>query len=96
MLSAGITNVNVTNIVGVVQSNPNWQVMQSTSQTAVAGNNYLTTNSALSTLTLPASPGIGSIISFAGSGANGDLAAHVVGAVADQHRPGDGAGAVQR
>ena|SRR5579884_184042 len=68
---AGITNVNVTNIVGVVQSNPNWQVMQSTSQTAVAGNNYLTTNSALATLTLPGSPNVGSIIRFSGSGANG-------------------------
>ncbi|HWF18727.1 MAG TPA: sialidase family protein [Verrucomicrobiae bacterium] len=72
---AGVTNVNVTNIVGVVQSNPNWQVMQSTSQTAVSGNNYIATNNALTTLTLPGSPGVGSVVRLSGSGANGWKAA---------------------
>lgn len=68
---AGITNVNVTNIVGVVQSNPNWQIVQATSQTLVNGNNYLSTNAALTALTLPGNPGIGSIVRISGSGANG-------------------------
>lgn len=68
---SSVTNLNVTNIVGVVQSNPNWQLIQSTTQTAVLGNNYLATNSALTTLTLPAGPGVGNTIWIAGSGANG-------------------------
>ncbi|MDB6020623.1 MAG: hypothetical protein JWQ04_480 [Pedosphaera sp.] len=67
---AAVTNVNITNVVGIVQSNPNWQLLQS-AQLAVVGNNYLSTNNAALTLTLPASPGIGSIVRISGSGANG-------------------------
>ena len=37
----GLTNLNVTNLVGVVQSNPSWQLVQGTSQQAVSANNYL-------------------------------------------------------
>jgi hypothetical protein len=66
-----LTNLNVTNIVGVVQSNPNWQLVQSSPQQAVVANNYLTTNSANTTVILPASPGVGSTLRVANSGANG-------------------------
>lgn len=68
---ANLTNLNVTNLVGVVQSNPNWQLVQAASQQAVVANNYLTTNAAQTTLILPASPSVGSTLRFAGSGGNG-------------------------
>lgn len=68
---AGVTNVNVTNVVGVVQSNPNWQIIQATNQTLVASNNYLATNAALTTLTLPGNAGVGTTTYISGSGANG-------------------------
>ncbi len=67
-----VTNLNITNLVGVVQSNPNWQLVQTSPQQAVVANNYLTTNSANFTLILP-STGVsaGSTLRFAGSGPNG-------------------------
>ncbi|HEX3800756.1 MAG TPA: sialidase family protein [Verrucomicrobiae bacterium] len=67
-----ITNLNITNLVGVVQSNPNFQLVQAGTQQAVVANNYLTTNSASVTLLLPAT-GVtaGSTLRFSGSGANG-------------------------
>lgn len=67
----GLTNLNVTNLVGVVQANPNWQLVQGTSQQAASANNYLATNAALTTLTLPPSPGVGDVFRFSGSGVGG-------------------------
>jgi len=67
----GLTNLNVTNIVGIVQANPNWQLVQGTSQQAVSANNYLETNASLTTLTLPPSPGVGDAFRFSGSGIGG-------------------------
>ena len=72
---SAVTNVNITNVVGVVQSNPNWQLIQAASQQAVAANNYLTTNAAQTTLILPASPGVGSTVKISGSGAGGWIVA---------------------
>ena len=66
-----LTNLNVTNLVGVVLANPNWQLVQGTSQQAASANNYLTTNQALTTLTLPPSPGVGDTLRFSGSGVSG-------------------------
>ena len=68
---AGVTNLNVTNLTGVVQSNLNWQLVQSTSQQAQVANDYLTTNAAQTTLTLPTSPSVGNSLRISGSGAGG-------------------------
>ena len=68
---AGLTSLNVTNLVGVVQSNPNWQIVQSSPQQAVLANNYLFTNNTQQTLILPASPTVGSTVWAAGSGGAG-------------------------
>lgn len=66
-----VTNVNVTNLTGLVQSNPNWQLLQSSPQQAAAGNNYVSTNNTNLTLTLPSNPGIGTLLRISGSGAGG-------------------------
>ncbi len=66
-----LTNLNVTNLVGVVQANPNWQLVQGTNQQAVSANNYLATNQALTQLILPPSPGVGDAFRFSGSGVGG-------------------------
>jgi hypothetical protein len=68
---ANLTNLNVTNLVGVVQANPNWQLVQGTNQQAVSANNYLATNPALTTLILPPTPGVGDAFRFSGSGIGG-------------------------
>ena len=68
---AGLTNVNITNVIGIVPSNPNWQVVQSTSQQAASDVSYLTTNTAQVTLTLPASPAVGDTLRVSGAGAGG-------------------------
>ena len=74
-----ITNLNVTNILGVVQANPNWQIVQSTTQQAQSANNYLATNAALTTITLPASPGVGDTFRLSGSGVAGWIIAQNAG-----------------
>jgi hypothetical protein len=68
---AALTNVNVTNIVGIVAANQNWQLLQGTSQQAASGNSYLATNAQLDTLNLPTSPNVGEVFRFSGSGVNG-------------------------
>ena len=68
---SGATNLNVTNLGGVVQQNFNWQIVQGTAQQAVADNDYLTTNTAPTTLVLPANPPVGTTLRFSGSGAGG-------------------------
>jgi photosystem II stability/assembly factor-like uncharacterized protein len=75
----GLTNLNVTNLVGVVQSNPSWQLVQGTSQQAVSANSYLETNSALTTLILPPSPAVGDTFRFSGSGVGGWMLAQNAG-----------------
>jgi photosystem II stability/assembly factor-like uncharacterized protein len=76
---ANITNINVTNIAGVIQSNPNWQLIQTNIQQAVSSNNYITTNDSLTTLILPSGPGLGSTLRISGSGAAGWLLAQNAG-----------------
>jgi hypothetical protein len=68
-----VTNLNITNLVGVVQSNPNWQLIQATTQQAVAANNYLTTNAGQTTLILPPNSAVsaGSTLQISGSGIGG-------------------------
>lgn len=70
---ANLTNLNVTNLIGVVQSNPNWQLIQASTQQAVAANNYLSTNAAQTTLILPANGNVstGTTLQISGSGAGG-------------------------
>ncbi len=75
-----VTNLNVTNLVGVVQSNPNWQLTQSSPQLAVVANNYLTTNGSATTLILPTiGVSAGSTLRFAGSGQNGWILGQTAG-----------------
>src|SRR5581483_10269939 len=68
---AGVTNINITNVVGIVPANPNWQLVQGTSQQAQVATQYLATNAAQTTLTLPASPSVGNTIRLSGSGIGG-------------------------
>lgn len=48
-----------------------WTFIAGTSQTAVADNGYVNTNAALTTITLPATAALGTIIEIAGQGAAG-------------------------
>ena len=66
-----ISNLNVTNILGVVQANPNWQLVQSSPQQAASANNYLVTAAAQTTVILPASPGVGDTFRLSGAGVGG-------------------------
>ncbi len=66
-----ISNLNVTNIVGVVQANPNWQLVQSSPQQLASANNYLVTAAAQTTVNLPVSPGLGDTLRLSGSGVGG-------------------------
>jgi len=76
---AGLTNVNITNLTGVVQSNFNWQLIQTTGQQAQVATDYLATNSAQTTLILPSNPNIGNSLRISGSGANGWVLAQNTG-----------------
>ncbi len=68
---AGVTNINVTNLTGIVQANLNWQFVQSSGQQAQVATDYMVTNSAQTTLTLPASPSIGNTLRLSGCGVGG-------------------------
>ena len=56
---------------GLTNVPADWQTVSGTSQTAAANYAYLLTNNSLSTLTLPAAPNVGDIVTVSGSGANG-------------------------
>ena len=56
---------------GLTNVPADWQTVSGTSQTAAANYAYLLTNNMLSTVTLPASPNVGDIVTVSGSGSNG-------------------------
>jgi hypothetical protein len=56
---------------GLTNVPASWQTISGSSQTAVANQAYLLTNNALDTLTLPALPNVGDVVTVSGVGTNG-------------------------
>lgn len=71
---------------------PSWTVLSGTSQTAVSGNAYLTTNAAQTTVTLPASPAAGNVVRVMASSGSGGWRVNAAG-TQTLAAPGIGSGA---